>query len=351
VKSPRLNSPRLKSPRLKSPRLLPVVIFATTALLLFKGVALVTGGEYGLIGTQVASAAETGPAAAPAGAAGAPDGGTASIPATGAGGPLDGPTLVDPNPVISDNSPTLAGPAPKAGSEAAPPAAAAAPAGAGKLASLPGAALPGTGPAASVPVCPPDAAASPEDTAGKVTAKVPTPGVNCDAVAMAMGPNGKPEPLAEGPMSPTELKLIDRLKQRGAELDKLAASLDMRAAVVKAAEQQMQARADQLKALQQQIQTLEDQKKSMQDARFAGIVKMYETMKPQQAAAIFDGLDMAVLMRVAEAMDPRKMSPILAQMASDKAEQLTTRMTATGPDTAMDTPSPDAAGLPQIVGH
>jgi flagellar motility protein MotE (MotC chaperone) len=344
----------VKSPRLRSPRLLPVVIFATTALLLFKGVALVTGGGYVLTGTQAVQAAEAVPA--PKGdAAGADGGGTESASATDGSGSPGGPTVVDPNPVIGDNSPTLAvptaGPAAKAGGEPAPAAAAAPPAADGKLASLPTAALPGIGPASGVPVCPPDAVANPDSTNGKVTAKAPTPGVNCDAVAMAVGAGGKLEPLAEGPKSPTEQKLIDRLKQRGAELDKLAASLDMRAAVIKAAEQQMQARADQLKALQQQIQTLEDQKKSMQDARFAGIVKMYETMKPQQAAAIFDGLDMTVLIRVAEAMDPRKMSPILAQMASDKAEQLTTRMTAASPDVATDSAPSDSASLPQIVGH
>jgi flagellar motility protein MotE (MotC chaperone) len=60
---------------------------------------------------------------------------------------------------------------------------------------------------------------------------------------------------------------------------------------------------------------------------------------------------MNVLIRVAEAMDPRKMSPILAQMSSDKAQQLTTRMTATGPGTTADASPPDAGSLPQIVGH
>jgi flagellar motility protein MotE (MotC chaperone) len=345
----------------KSPRLLPVVIFATTALLLFKGVALVTGGGYVLMGTQAASAAEAESAGAEAKGG---EGGSEAAAATPGGLP-GGPTIVDPNPTLSDTSPTIAIPAaPPAAEgaagpnraegtvEASPPEGVTTSSGAnGKVASAPKVALPGTGPTPNVPVCPPDTARNTGSTNGEVTAKVPTPGVNCDAVAMAVDSSGKLAPLTDGPISPTEQKLIDRLNQRSAELDKLAASLDMRAAVVKAAEQQMQARADKLKALQQQIQGLEDQKQSMQDARFAGIVKMYETMKPQQAAAIFDGLDMNVLLRVAEAMEPRKMSPILAQMSSDKAEQLTTRMAAAGTDSAMATTPPDPAGLPQIVGH
>ncbi len=48
---------------MKTPRLLPVVIAATTALLLFKGIGLVTSGGYVLVGTQAAQAASGAPAA------------------------------------------------------------------------------------------------------------------------------------------------------------------------------------------------------------------------------------------------------------------------------------------------
>ena len=59
---------------MKTPRLLPVVIAAATALLLFKGIGLVTTGGYVLTGTGSAVAAGGGghaaPAAATAGGAG-----------------------------------------------------------------------------------------------------------------------------------------------------------------------------------------------------------------------------------------------------------------------------------------
>ena len=42
---------------------------------------------------------------------------------------------------------------------------------------------------------------------------------------------------------------------------------------------------------------------------------MYETMKPKEAAKIFDTLELDVLLKVARAMNPRKMSPILAAMS------------------------------------
>ena len=115
----------------------------------------------------------------------------------------------------------------------------------------------------------------------------------------------------------------------------------------------MQDRADALKALQAQIAQLDDQKKAMEDAQFASIVTMYATMKPQEAAVIFDGLDMGVLMRVARAMDARKMSPILAKMTSARAQELTQQLAAADPQVADASvgAAPNANALPQIVGH
>ena len=80
---------------------------------------------------------------------------------------------------------------------------------------------------------------------------------------------------------------------------------------------------------------------------------MYEQMKPQEAASIFDGLDMGVLVKVAKAMNPRKMAPIMAKMSSAKAQELTAKMAEVDPQSAVApaaaTPA-DPNALPQIVG-
>ena len=60
--------------------------------------------------------------------------------------------------------------------------------------------------------------------------------------------------------------------------------------------------------------------------RFKGIVTMYENMKPKDAARIFDRLDLNILIEVSTAMNPRKMSAILAQMTPDTAERLTVEL-------------------------
>jgi flagellar motility protein MotE (MotC chaperone) len=57
---------------------------------------------------------------------------------------------------------------------------------------------------------------------------------------------------------------------------------------------------------------------------------MYETMKPKDAAKIFDRLDIRVLIDVASQINPRVMSAILAQMTPEAAERLTVELAARG---------------------
>ncbi|HEX4889092.1 MAG TPA: hypothetical protein VFW37_01810, partial [Alphaproteobacteria bacterium] len=56
------------------------------------------------------------------------------------------------------------------------------------------------------------------------------------------------------------------------------------------------------------------------------LVKVYEDMKPKSAAAIFDQLDMDVLLAVAKRMDEAKMAQVLSKMTPDAAKRLTLEM-------------------------
>ena len=69
-----------------------------------------------------------------------------------------------------------------------------------------------------------------------------------------------------------------------------------------------------------------EQKAEAENARFKGIITMYEGMKPKDAAKVFDRLDMAVLIEIASQIAPRKMSDILGLMQPDAAERLTVEL-------------------------
>jgi len=74
---------------------------------------------------------------------------------------------------------------------------------------------------------------------------------------------------------------------------------------------------------------------------------MYETMKPRDAAKIFDRLEVNVLLQVASMMNPRSMSEVLALMTPDRAEQLTVELA----NRAHASPKDPAANLPKIEGR
>jgi len=53
---------------------------------------------------------------------------------------------------------------------------------------------------------------------------------------------------------------------------------------------------------------------------------MYESMKPKDAAKVFDRLEMSVLIEIALQIAPRKMSDILGLMQPEAAERLTVEL-------------------------
>src|SRR5690554_8237220 len=113
----------------------------------------------------------------------------------------------------------------------------------------------------------------------------------------------------------------------------------------------MEHRTATLQSMEIQISTLVDQLKEMESGQFAWIVAMYEAMRPKDAAKIFNNLDIEVLLRVAKTMSPRKMAPILAEMDTARAQELTVKMAALADRPATEMTPDDLAALPQIVGQ
>ena len=78
---------------------------------------------------------------------------------------------------------------------------------------------------------------------------------------------------------------------------------------------------------------------------------MYETMKPKDAARVFDRLGLDVLVPVVQQMNPRKMSDVLAAMSPERAEKLTVALAAGNRDRRAIAEAPALPGneLPAIA--
>jgi flagellar motility protein MotE (MotC chaperone) len=375
-------------------RLLPVVVLAIAALLVFKTIGLVTNGSYVLTGVGQAIASGAAPAGGGEGGAAPGEGGDATMTM-----PSDH-TIVDTAPTAADPSPTLAPAAAEGGGHApaaaaaehtaAPADEAAAAADAGHAAAtgtgtycvesnatinpdgsvvMNGVAAEGGGEAApaaegdaaadghAAPAA--DGAAAAEghatpagETSGNFAASVENCLPSGDAVPMMIDGKGGAVPLVSTDGgSATEKLLLERLAARRVELQKYEDDLALRSQIVDAAEKRIEERSATLSALETQISTLVDQRTEMESGQFAGIVAMYETMKPKDAANIFNNLDMDVLLRVAKTMSPRKMAPILAVMDTQRAQELTVKMANLADQPAAEMTPADLAALPQIVGQ
>ena len=131
------------------------------------------------------------------------------------------------------------------------------------------------------------------------------------------------QPDADGTYSPAELQLLQSLAARRAELDKREKDLDMREQVLKVTEKRLEEKMAEIKKVQENVNAALKTYDDKESAQMASLVKVYETMKPADAARIMNTLDMKVLIEVAQRMSERKIAPIMASMDASTAKKLT----------------------------
>lgn len=186
------------------------------------------------------------------------------------------------------------------------------------------------------------------DITGSVSAKKDEPAKPTVGAPEAIAVTNTP-PVEQAPrISDSERAILERLQSRRQELDARARELEIRESLLKAAEKRIETKVDEMKGVEAGIKTATEQKGEADAARFKGIVTMYESMKPKDAAKIFDRLEMPVLFEIASQMAPRKMSDVLGLMQPEAAERLTVELArrAQGGERSAST-----AELPKIEGR
>lgn len=146
-----------------------------------------------------------------------------------------------------------------------------------------------------------------------------------------IAPEPEAPPVQDLPADPfsltdKEINLLQALAERRRELDLRARQMEQREALLKAAELRIEEKVGGLKALQKTIQDLLLQQEDQTEGQYKSLVKIYESMKPKDAARIFEQMDMSVLLPVIERMKERKTAPILAKMNPAKANAITTQL-------------------------
>lgn len=127
-------------------------------------------------------------------------------------------------------------------------------------------------------------------------------------------------------VNPTDPEILQHYADRRAELDRRAREIDQRQALLEAAEKRIDQKLQELEKVRADIQKLLKTGDEQQSAQVESLVKIYETMKPKEAARIFEEMDMPVLLSVIQKMKETKTAPILAAMEPVKAKEVTSAL-------------------------
>ncbi len=127
-------------------------------------------------------------------------------------------------------------------------------------------------------------------------------------------------------LTQAEIDLLQQLAERRQVLESREQDLEIRTGLLAAAESRIDKKVEELRVLRETISGLIKTFDAQQDAKLLSLVKIYESMKPKDAARIFEELEMDTLLEVAERMKERKLAPIMAKMDPEKARDMTVEL-------------------------
>ena len=138
--------------------------------------------------------------------------------------------------------------------------------------------------------------------------------------ASAFGAPGENATLASQTGQGTEALMV-LLERKERALQRREDTLTAREADLRAAEEQITTRLEQVEELRAEVSALLQQLDDEQEIRVAGLVKMFESMRPAQAAAILAEVEEEVALEVLMRMNRAKAGKALAVMPATVAAQ------------------------------
>ena len=172
---------------------------------------------------------------------------------------------------------------------------------------------------------------------GDETLAMPVADGPASSVVLALGdeqpyqtpplPIGDREFITESSTSPVftaeELAVLQALAERRDLLEEREASVEARERQLDVAEQRIDQKIAELIDLRARIESLLIEYDEQEEEQLLSLVRIYETMKPKDAAPIFDQLDMEILLEIIARMSNIRSAPVLARMDPLRAQEVT----------------------------
>jgi flagellar motility protein MotE (MotC chaperone) len=135
-----------------------------------------------------------------------------------------------------------------------------------------------------------------------------------------------PGDLTDRHFSKSELDLLQSLAHRREDLDRWERNIQVKEEALNATEKRIDEKIQQIDAMKKAVSEVLAQYNTQEETKLKSLVKIYENMKPDDAARIFDEIEMPVLLLVIDKMAEKKAAPIMAKMDSKKAKQITVEL-------------------------
>jgi flagellar motility protein MotE (MotC chaperone) len=119
-----------------------------------------------------------------------------------------------------------------------------------------------------------------------------------------------------------EINLLKNLQQRREKLDELEKQLSLKETMLNNTEAQLEKKIADIKAMEKRIVDLTVKLDAKSNVRIQSLARIYENMKPADAAKIFNDLDMPVLLEIVRSMKENKVAPVIAQLNPNRAREI-----------------------------
>lgn len=124
----------------------------------------------------------------------------------------------------------------------------------------------------------------------------------------------------------SEILILQELAERREALDVRSKEIDKRAIQLKVAETEIEKKLQQLKEYEIKLSKLINQYSQKEQENLSSLVKLYTTMKPKDAARLFNTMDLDITVALLKGMKPSTSSAILSQMSSERAQAITAEL-------------------------
>ncbi|TNE66486.1 MAG: hypothetical protein EP335_03405 [Alphaproteobacteria bacterium] len=133
-------------------------------------------------------------------------------------------------------------------------------------------------------------------------------------------------PLMIGVPSTQEMELITQLRERRVELERREQQLDLQQQLLAGTEKRINDKIGQLQVLEERIKQHLKLFEKQEAEKLDQIVKVYETMKPKDAAPRFEALGLETQIDLVTRMKPAKVAALMEEMSPRAASVLTTEL-------------------------